>query len=338
MKQKYHHIAYHKNGFVLITTLIAIAFLTTILVTYNLNVQKAVNTQSSEYTQAQLLHAAQGAIDVAFAKLSRDKLKADPTVLNFESSINNINIKCKVIDETGKININTLTRNNTLNRLNTDQFLNLIDQYNLTNQKSQLTYALAANLIDWIDTDNQPTILSFVTNNNTGAEKEWYEALTPSYAPNNHDITNPQTLLHVKGITKDTYYGQTNQESPCLKDLITLYGNGKINVNTAPKMVLLSLHHEMTPEIADTIIELRQHAPITSIMTIINNAGIPKEIYQSISESITTKSTNQYYQIIASAQSNNDIYTIISIVHFNQLTGPIKTLYYREINSSEKTL
>jgi general secretion pathway protein K len=48
----------------------------------------------------------------------------------------------------------------------------------------------------------------------------------------------------VKGITKELLYG--TESTPALLDCITLYGEGKININTAPRYVLRALSSDIT--------------------------------------------------------------------------------------------
>ena len=50
----------------------------------------------------------------------------------------------------------------------------------------------------------------------------------------------------VKGVTRELFYG--TGESPGLVQCMTVFGDGRININTAPKPVLRALAVEMTDE------------------------------------------------------------------------------------------
>jgi general secretion pathway protein K len=65
-----------------------------------------------------------------------------------------------------------------------------------------------------------------------------------------------EELLMVKGITKELFAG--TKEKPGLAQYVTVYGDGLININTAPKMVLRSLSSNISPEMADRMDEYRK--------------------------------------------------------------------------------
>lgn len=50
----------------------------------------------------------------------------------------------------------------------------------------------------------------------------------------------------VKGISLDLFYGRG--DSPGLSRCLTVFGDGRININTAPKYVLRALAEEMTDD------------------------------------------------------------------------------------------
>ena len=65
-----------------------------------------------------------------------------------------------------------------------------------------------------------------------------------------------EELLMVKGVTKELFAG--TKEKPGLVQYITVYGDGLININTAPKMVLRSLSSNISSEMADRMDEYRK--------------------------------------------------------------------------------
>lgn len=117
-----------------------------------------------------------------------------------------------------------------------------------------LDQAVVASILDWIDKDDIP--------NPDGAEKEYYASLSPSYGCRNGPLESLEELAFIKGITADLYFGtrqpelsedfndpvleQTyateGQEGPAgLGELLTVYGDGKINLNTALPGVLRAI-------------------------------------------------------------------------------------------------
>lgn len=86
---------------------------------------------------------------------------------------------------------------------------------------------LATSVIDWRDSDNtsvSPT---------EGAEDTYYTFLSRSYEAKDADFEVPEELLLVKGFDRVIF--------DRLKDYITVYGGGKVNINTCSRIALLAL-------------------------------------------------------------------------------------------------
>lgn len=120
----------------------------------------------------------------------------------------------RLIDESSKINVNLAYP---------DMLLRL----------KCLDEADVASILDWLDQDDVP--------NPDGAEDDYYLSLEPGYNCKNGAIDNLAELLLVKGISSQIYYGSNTagqENSIGLNNLLTIYSDGKININTASKAVL----------------------------------------------------------------------------------------------------
>jgi type II secretory pathway component PulK len=105
--------------------------------------------------------------------------------------------------------------------------------------------AAVASILDWIDQDDVP--------GPDGAEKAYYAGLSPAYACRNGPLETLEELVFVKGITAELYFGTGKQEQSDdlsdsvtgqalagdmgedpvgLSELLTIYGDGRINLNT----------------------------------------------------------------------------------------------------------
>ncbi len=100
---------------------------------------------------------------------------------------------------------------------------------------------LAASIIDWRDNDSQLSIPS------GSAEDPYYNSLSFPYSAKNSDIEVLDELLLIKGIDDKIFEK--------IKEYVTIYGDGKVNVNTASPEALLALGFD--EEIADKIILYR---------------------------------------------------------------------------------
>lgn len=118
---------------------------------------------------------------------------------------------------------------------------------------------LIDSILDWIDRDNQERA--------DGAESDdYYGQLEKPYKAKNGHLDTVRELLLVRGFTRTVLLGGTmetgdeNEAGPTVKgiaDLLTVYGDGKVNVNAASMRVLMSLPG-VDEVIAGAIIEERE--------------------------------------------------------------------------------
>ncbi|MBS4060993.1 MAG: general secretion pathway protein GspK [Bacteroidetes bacterium] len=174
----------------------------------------------------------------------------------------------KIIDESGKIDINTLT-----------DLSGIILRSLLINSGIQERDAseIVDSILDWKDADDLRRL--------NGAEDDFYMSLPVPYKAKNGRFDTLEELLLVKGITPGILYGG-NQKKGIL-DFITIYSNSTtINLLSAPKEVLLAVPG-FTPEIADEIISKREDLSTTGVL----NVTIPQESTQFVKQ---TGSSNAY--------------------------------------------
>jgi len=121
-----------------------------------------------------------------------------------------------MVDEERKININKAEMD-TLERL-----LRIVLE--LSEMQAQ---EIAASIIDWRDGDSGLSIPQ------GSAEDSYYRYISTPYEAKDSDFEVLEEVLLVKGMDEDIFER--------LKNFITIYGDGKINVNTASRPVLLTL-------------------------------------------------------------------------------------------------
>ena len=86
---------------------------------------------------------------------------------------------------------------------------------------------IAHSIVDWRDSD------SFQSDPSYGAEDDYYNNLDPPYEAKNAPFEVLQELLLVRGVDPEIFER--------VEDQITIYGEGKVNINTASKEVLIAL-------------------------------------------------------------------------------------------------
>ena len=114
--------------------------------------------------------------------------------------------------------------------------------YQVSRLSAEEATQLAQAVLDFRDEDD------FVTGeNNGGSEIGSYREAGLAGAPKNHDLELIEELMLVKGVTKEIYGS--------VADYITIYGNGRVNINTCKKETLVILG--LTGSLADKILSMR---------------------------------------------------------------------------------
>jgi general secretion pathway protein K len=122
-----------------------------------------------------------------------------------------------------------------VNRADDKQLRRLIDEIGLSTVLGEIDGdVIVDSILDWID-DNDLHRLN-------GAEDEYYRSLARPYRPKNGPLDRVEELLSIRGVTTEAFYGQpqteTTEAQPGLRDLLTAYSMGRVNVNTASRGVL----------------------------------------------------------------------------------------------------
>ncbi len=267
-----------REGFVLFIVLVIVAtvavFLFSLFFVSNLNLKKTEDFK--DYTIA--YHAAVSATKIALKFLEQDRNgfdgEGDDWASPFSYNYRGIFVSLKISDECGKLNVNRLT----------DPLIYRMGERLMENLEME---DIIPAVKDWIDSDDYPE--------DGGAESFYYEAF--GYKPSNTAMRSIYELLYVKGVDEKTFKK--------LKNFLTVYGDGKINVNSAPKEVLLSLGDDMNEEAVNSII---QNRPIKDIAVLKTLPGFDEGLYFKIKPRITNRC--EFFRIEASASYGDVTVTI----------------------------
>lgn len=128
-------------------------------------------------------------------------------------------IEIRIYDEDAKININFAS----------PERLRKLFEYAGIAQDEMNT--LIDSVLDWRDPDREHHL--------SGAEDEYYESLAEPYKTKNAFFNVPEELVLIKGM--NTEYLRGSETIRSLQPLLTTFGAGRININTASKEVLALL-------------------------------------------------------------------------------------------------
>ncbi|MEW6618162.1 MAG: helix-hairpin-helix domain-containing protein [bacterium] len=291
-----------EKGVVLIVTLWILTILTLLAISFSHRMRVEIKLTEFQIDSLRALYLAKAGINYAIAELKKDTNDYDalnePWNGQKEVELGRGRFIYQVSDEERRINLNYATRT-TLEKL------------------PQLNKEIVSCIIDWRDVD--------IKEEDYEAEDEYYQSILKNYHCKNAPFESIEELLLVKGVISKILYGEGK-----INQLITVYGQGAININTAPKEVLSVLLNE---ELAQNIINYRarfdgkegtEDDNIFKTPQDIKNVQGIGEKYNSISQLITTNSNT--FRISATGIVNKVTKKITSIIDLE--TGKIK--YWRE--------
>lgn len=224
--------------------------------------------------------------------------------------------RLNIEDESGKILINNLiTKENKYNDGIKKLLTGLLSLPEFDLDEQQVRDIVDA-VKDWMDEDNEVT--------GFGAENMYYEGLEEPYACKNAPLDCIEELLMIKGITEDLYYG--TGETPGIAKYLTLHGKGKININTAPNLILKALSDEITDEMVSNMDEFRRDeennlSEPTWYKNIPGMAGI------TIDPEITTRSNT--FKITSTGYLNDIRKKVTGVIERNIDSKTIKILSWK---------
>ncbi len=292
----------NERGVALLITLSIIAILLTLSLELNRRVRVGITAAQTGKTDYCLMEMAESGINVAKAVLVKDANQnridsvqeewSDPEVLDkiiHALAFDEGDIKLKINDEMGKLQVNALINTYPGHEVNQDQkqiWENLLSFF-ISSDKSedkrdprQITNCL----IDWLDDKDGEMITGI-----SGAESSYYESLEPPYRCANREFFDLNELFFVKGISNNLLLKSENLDSLFfdpedpenqknqlqLDDLFTVFGtkknkngknkkyqfSGKININTAPIQVIAAILPFGKQDLAESISEYRLMKP-----------------------------------------------------------------------------
>ena len=141
------------------------------------------------------------------------------------------------------------------------------------------------NIIDWIDKNKE----------SSGGEEDYID-----FPAKNDKIDTLEELKMIKGITPEIFEGKkeegktviSGEVKPALKDVLSPYSDGKVNINTASIYVLMSLDEDIDETLASSIIDYRKENPFQNVNDLIKVEGMNSDIIYRIRNFVDVKSEN----------------------------------------------
>ncbi|MCO4782004.1 MAG: general secretion pathway protein GspK [Candidatus Cloacimonetes bacterium] len=182
---------------------------------------------------------------------------------------------------------------------------------------------LAHAFLDWTDYDDEER--------EEGAESPWYRKDEKKLLVHNQKLATVGEMLWIKGFTKEMLFGKKG--NPRLIDLFTIYGSGKINLNTVTHEVLevfIRQENEYQAEsLAELVLQDRPFETDGEAKSAIARAGLSAELQKMV------KVKSEYFKIIATGIVGDYKSEIEAIVKRSNESCDI--LLWKEREFEEKT-
>jgi general secretion pathway protein K len=318
-----------RGGFVIVVVLCIIIMLSVVLLCFNRQSVSSLRAAESLQNDYQAFNSARSALNIVIAAIANNPdIEKNNSFADLFSGKKTLEIdsgRCSVnvADENGRINLNKLADNQgNADKTTTELLLRLIDVLN-RQPGPHIDYDIVPAIIDWIDSDDTISTLPLLQGNNLGAESVYYMKLNPPYKCRNMPLDSIDELLAIKGVTAETFER--------IRSYITIYGEEKININTAPEEVIESLSEKMDTVLAQAIIDKRKYKFFDNIAELRRFSWMTEEIYNKIRDKLTTSPKEKYYTITAGAD-NSDGPVIIATVKLNNQTKKIDVVRYKELS------
>ncbi len=161
----------------------------------------------------------------------RQASKTEPPVVQRDGALGGGVYRFTIVDEERKINVNLASR---------DVLVRLLDTVGVPTGSARDT--IADSILDWISVGPFHRL--------NGAKDDYYLTLSPPYRAKNGPLDTLEELRLVRGVTPDVF--------DLLVPYLTVWGSGRVNLNTASETVL----RVTMPQVADLLLTQRQSQPL----------------------------------------------------------------------------
>ena len=310
------------GGFALLSVLMIVSALSVLVMTHTR--ESLINLRMMRnFSDAKRAHYwAYGAYNLAISILQKDNNNYDgPGDIWYGElppiPVENAIVSISIEDEKSRFNISYLVNQFGIeDKRRRAMLTRIFDQLGLDED-------LIAGMVDWQDKDEIPV--------SGGAESSYYMSLLPPYQVPNERFKSPGEVLLVKGMGRKEYFlppsareVHTEEGFSALRDYITVYGDGRININTAPIIVLMCLSEDMSKSIAEDIVSYREENAFKSIEELKNVESVTDVLYDEIKDLITVKSN--VFRVTCTGIINGITETIEAVL-FRQSRG-VRVVYF----------
>jgi general secretion pathway protein K len=305
----------NEKGVVLLITLLVVALCVALVVEINYDIRIKLNYATNYKDDLSAYYIAKSGVLAAQALLETDAQESSYDSMDelwaMTSSVpvpvGDGTLTLIIEDENKKINVNNLVRTSgAVYQRRMDMFLTFLEVMEIDNLDQ-----IADEIVDWIDPDDEIGI--------NGAEKYYYLTLDPPYDCKNDYLDSIQELKFVRSVNYEIFEK--------LEPFVSIYGGNdtKVNINTAPAELLMSLSLDITEDLAEEIIAYREEDTFTNKLQLRNVSGMDPNVVAEISPFIDVSSSAF---LISSVGTVNETSKVIKAVVERDGNGKCSIVYW----------
>ena len=307
----------NRGGFVLVIVLVAVALLVSLVTVFISEVYLETGSTSAGIDTAQGSLFAEGGITGARQLIGFELGNRSYSTLNdtwarplvIDDPQGQGQLRISIEEESSKLNLNAIALpNGSYNQAYFDMAQRLFSQLKLQLEPLEA-------IADWIDEGDTP--------NPGGSEADWYRAQKQPYQPRNKPLLTLDEIKKIKGVA---------ELFSTISPYVTVYGDqpggtfsAQVNINTAPKQVLMALDERISASLAERIIQYRTETPFKTPAELGLVPGM-EQISTGLLTRISAKGT--VFRIRADGVVKNATRSIEAVVRLNGATTSI--IYWRE--------
>ncbi len=200
----------------------------------------------------------------------------------------NVYVSVRIEDIERYFNPNTVMKKDVVDEKHLRQFKRLL-------KAVMLDPNLSNALLDWMDTD-------FERRTPLG-----YDGLDygDDIKVKGGSLDSIEEFKFIHGFYPDGFYPKVvhGRKVPSLVSLLSIYTDGKVNINTAPYEILLSLDEDMSDDVVSEIIRRRSEKPFKKMEELLDLPGINHDLLFRIKQLSDVKS--KHFKIIITVESKD---------------------------------
>ena len=314
----------NSRGVALILTILIVSLIVALTVQFNRTMRTHVASAGNIGHGLKALYAAKSGITYGLAVLQEDTPDVDTLQDDWANPDKLASISAgsqalfaggrfelRIADESGKIPINQLVETDYLEEV----FRRLLELEEFGLEKDTVD-TIVDSTTDWIDKNEDERFL--------GAEEGYYQSLEKPYHCKNGPLDVPEELLLVKGMTPEIFYGTEGR--PGIGKFISVFGDGKININTADLMVLRALETGLD---ADGMVEYRETVEPSELQSPQWYDGFAVAVSDKEGLKNVVKTPSSHLQITSVGHFGNVTKHIVAVVERDPDKGDFRTLSWK---------